>query len=66
MDEPHLGILHPILNKGREAMAYLTFLIDHHLALLPRPLPSHVPVQEPRHTADAAIGNNALAWASGH
>ena len=30
MDEPHLGILHPILNKGREAMAYLTFLIDHY------------------------------------
>jgi len=30
MDEPHLGILHPIRNKGREAMAYLSFLIDHY------------------------------------
>jgi hypothetical protein len=34
--------------------------------LLLRPLPSHIPIQEPRHTTDAAIGNNALAWASGH
>jgi hypothetical protein len=27
-------------------------------ALLPRPLPSHIPIQEPRHTADAAAGND--------
>lgn len=30
MNEPNLGVLHPPLNKGREAMAYLTFLIDHY------------------------------------
>ena len=29
MDEPSEGTLHPLLNKGREAMAYLTFIIDH-------------------------------------
>ncbi|OAL33959.1 hypothetical protein AYO20_06794 [Fonsecaea nubica] len=30
MDEPDGGMLHPPLNKGREAMAYLTFIIDHY------------------------------------
>ncbi|KAK6383034.1 hypothetical protein LTS17_003704 [Exophiala oligosperma] len=30
MTEPTEGKLHPPLNKGREAMAYLTFLIDHY------------------------------------
>jgi hypothetical protein len=30
MDEPTEGVLHPPINKGREAMAYLTFLIDHY------------------------------------
>ncbi|OQU93522.1 hypothetical protein CLAIMM_00021 [Cladophialophora immunda] len=30
MDDPTDGTLHPPKNKGREAMAYLTFLIDHY------------------------------------
>ncbi|KIX98829.1 uncharacterized protein Z520_05290 [Fonsecaea multimorphosa CBS 102226] len=30
MDDPANGTLHPPKNKGREAMAYLTFLIDHY------------------------------------
>jgi hypothetical protein len=30
MDELTEGVLHPPVNKGREAMAYLTFLIDHY------------------------------------
>ncbi|OAP63616.1 hypothetical protein AYL99_02843 [Fonsecaea erecta] len=30
MDDPVNGTLHPPKNKGREAMAYLTFLIDHY------------------------------------
>ena len=30
MDDPDDGVLHPPVNKGREAMAYLTFLIDHY------------------------------------
>ncbi|KIW26790.1 uncharacterized protein PV07_06596 [Cladophialophora immunda] len=30
MDDPREGVLHPPLNKGREAMAYLTFIIDHY------------------------------------
>ncbi|EXJ71512.1 uncharacterized protein A1O5_05320 [Cladophialophora psammophila CBS 110553] len=33
MDEPNEGMLHPPLNKGREAMAYLTFIIDHYHVL---------------------------------
>ncbi|KIW91936.1 uncharacterized protein Z519_06918 [Cladophialophora bantiana CBS 173.52] len=30
MDDPTEGTLHPPKNKGREAMAYLSFLIDHY------------------------------------
>ena len=33
MDELDDGVLHPPKNKGREAMAYLTFLIDHYDSL---------------------------------
>ena len=30
MDDPDNGVLHPLKNKGREAMAYLSFVIDHY------------------------------------
>lgn len=33
MDDLTQGMLHPPVNKGREAMAYLTFIIDHYDSL---------------------------------